>query len=117
MTDAVVDVHKAQLIAGLKYIYRTGTITRPATKTSNGRGGFVTPPADPEPIWMQRENDTRLLAGHNVNPDQALIFVLNTVDEPAEGDVLSCVSLGGFVVKDISLDPVSAVYHCRCDHA
>jgi len=117
MTDAVVDAHKTQIVASLKLIYRTGTITRPGTKTSNGRGGFVTTPGTPGPIWMQRETDTRLLDGHNVNPDQALIFVLNTIDEPSEGDVLSNAVHGDFVVKDISLDPVGAVYHCRCDHA
>ena len=117
MTDAVVETHKNQLIASLKYLYRTGTLTRPSAKVPNGRGGFVTTPGVPEDVWLQRENDTRLLEGHNVNPDQALIFVLNTVDEPAEGDVLGSATLGSFVVKDISLDPVSAVYHCRCDHA
>ena len=95
MTDAAVDVHKTQLIAGLKHLYRTGTLTRPATKTSNGRGGFVSTTADPEPIWLQRENDTRLLAGHNVNLDQALIFVLNTVDEPAEGGVHDAAAQAG----------------------
>ena len=115
MTEAVVDSHKAQLIAGLKYLYRTGTITRPGARVSNGRGGFTTTPATPEPIWLQHETDAKMLERHNVGPDQALIFVLNTVDEPIEGDVIDHAVVGRFSVKHVSTDPVTAVYHCRCD--
>ena len=118
MTDAAVEQHKARLIKSLKRIYRTGTITRPlaASRKSNGRGGFTTTPAPPEDIWIQRETDTRQLTYRNVAPDQALIFVLNTTTAPVEGDVLSCATLGDFQVKDVDHDPVTAVYHCKCDH-
>lgn len=115
MTDAVISAHKTQLIAGLKYLYGTGTLTRPGTRTSNGRGGFTTTPADPEPIWLQRETDTRMLDGHNVKPDQALIFILNTLAEPKEGNVVESALVGRWSIKDVTLDPVTAVYHCRCD--
>ena len=116
MSDAAVARHKAQLIRGLKQIYRTGTITRPGAKVSNGRGGFTTAPGTPEKIWLQRETDVRLLTGHNIKPDEALVFVLNTTAEPVEGDTLAHATLGTFLVNDVSLDPVSAVYHCRCEH-
>lgn len=118
MTDATVERHKARLIRSLKRIYRTGTITRPlaSSKASNGRGGFTTKPAPPEDIWLQRETDTRQLTYRNVAPDQALIFVLNTTTAPVEGDTLSNAVLGDFQVKDVNLDPVTVVYHCKCDH-
>lgn len=119
MSDADVARHKARLIAGLKRLYREGTITRPATATrvSNGRGGFTTTPGTPEPIWLQRENDARLLTYHNITPDKAFIYVLNLVDAPVEGDTLTHATLGSFRVKNVSLDPVGAVFHCECDHA
>lgn len=116
MSDAAVARHKAILIKKLKRIYRTGTITRPGAKVSNGRGGFTTTLGAPEDIWLQRETDTRLLTGLNIRPDEALVFVLNTTTAPVEGDTLAHAVIGSFLVKDVSLDPVSAVYHCRCEH-
>lgn len=115
MSDAAVARHKAILIKNLKRIYHTGTITRPGAKVSNGRGGFTSTPAQPEPVWLQRETEARILAPYNLKPDQALIFVLNTIDAPVEGNKLENSVIGSFIVKDVTLDPVTAVYHCRCD--
>lgn len=117
MSDVDVASHKAQLIAALKRLYRKGTITRPATPVPNNRGGYTTTPGTPTPIWLQRETEARILAPYNIKPDEALIFVLNTIAEPTEGDVLEAPLVGKFTVRDISLDPVTAVYHCRCHHA
>lgn len=117
MSNAVVSAHASALIAGLKRIYGTGQVVPPnGSPVSNGRGGFTTSESAPVDVYLQRESSAEELYKRNIAPDEALIYVLNTIDETVSANWK--ITRGGETYRAlrVTLDPLNAVYECVCEH-
>ena len=79
---------------------------------SNGRGGFTSTSVS-EDINALLETRGEMLATRNVESDEALIYVLNEVARPAEGDRIE---IGGdsYYIEAVSFGDAQAIYECKC---
>ena len=79
---------------------------------SNGRGGFRSTSVS-EPINALLETRSEMLATKNVESDNALIYVLNEVARPVEGDRIE---IGGdnYFIEAVTFGDAQAVFECKC---
>ena len=105
---------RAAFVLALSDLYREGTLTQAGPRVSDGRGGF-TGNTFSHDVRLHREETRETLAGRNVEPDEALIYVLNDRDDmrPNSGDTIS---LDGhdYTVLSLTTDPLSVTWECVC---
>ena len=113
MSTSILEGQKAALIAGLTPLYRTAQLVQAGSPVSDGRGGFTASTISTD-IQIQIESQSESLAVRNINPDEALIFILNGGSAtPNEGDSISA-DTKTYMINNLTLDPVGAVYECVC---
>ena len=114
MSGAFVDAQRAGLIAGVSVLYRPAQLVQSGDPVSDGRGGF-TAGTTTSNIQMQRESQSASLAARNIEPDHALIFILNDGSAtPLEGNSVH-VDGQTYMINSLTLDPAGAVYECVCE--
>jgi hypothetical protein len=113
MSAAFTMSQRDAIVAGLAPLYVPALLIQPGVNLSDGRGGFAAT-TNSAAISVQREALSSELTRRNIDPDKALIFVLNDGSAtPVEGN---SIQLDGvtYMITAAALDPVGAVWECIC---
>lgn len=95
----------------LAFIYQDGAHTQGGTVALDARGGVSKAGATTVAIKLQRERRSETLQAANVEPHQAMFYVLTNV---SEGDIITFQG-ESWKVTSKSEDPLGAASTCVCD--
>jgi hypothetical protein len=113
MSGTFVDAQRAGLIASSSVLYRQAQLIQSGTAVSDGRGGFTASTTTSD-IQVQMESLSEVLAARNINPAEALIFILNDGSvTPVEGNAI-LLDGATYMINRLTLDPVGVAYECVC---
>ena len=113
MLDFITTQRMAFVLA-LSDLYRDAELVQAGARVSDGRGGF-TGSTFTHGVKVHIEDNQQARLEHNIEPGQALIYVLNADADirPSEGDTIAFDGQD-YQVLSLTTDPVAVAWECVC---
>ncbi len=105
---------RAAFVLALSDLYRPGRLVQPGARVSDGRGGFTAATFEGD-IRVHQEQGQEALRDYNIEPDQALIYILNDDPKltPGKGDTIT-LDGSDYQILSMTTDPVKVAWECVC---